>query len=505
MNHTSWKYYIIFLTIICVESYQHFCDGNGNCIVQHWNPIKDQYLAIKTQVKITSLTVVNSKFPDTYNDAVQFVSEMSDLKSLYIHNSSINNSSSLFEYVSSSNLPQLTKLDASKNNIKEITLSIISNQSKITQLTLLNLSHNQIEYIGKNVFSIANINELDLSFNRLKELWWPLTLERHSNLTILRLNDNQLQMINGNVFEGLVNLEYLSLNGNHLLQLPERVLMPLRSLLELDVSNNIILQRIEIMSRKLTMLNVSGNSLRMEHIVGIDRLTSLEILDVSRNPLGNMSNIYFKRLMSLRDLKMSSIAPIHVKEENLFNGLIALKYLDMRHNNLSSLESFSFETLPSLMLLQLDENLLKFVNITRIPPSVKYLGLDKNLFSCEYLSLLIAEIRTNKQKLYFSNMQPSIANYQVIQGISCYHEALIINKKCQNELQQYFYTWHTRVASILFLFLAVLYLLIIWKYKDIIHRIKDGEEERDLVEEDDSNSSISFESLLEKEKMNAFN
>ncbi len=106
--------------------------------------------------------------------------------------------------------------------------------SQLTNLTLLDLSNNQLKALPPELSQLTNLSVLHLSNNQLTVL--PSELSRLLNLTELYLSNNQLTVIPP-AFNQLTNLRRLYFRRNQLRVLPPE-LSHLTNLTDLDVSNN---------------------------------------------------------------------------------------------------------------------------------------------------------------------------------------------------------------------------------------------------------------------------
>lgn len=488
------------------------CPSYSTCILA--NVSKDDAI-LENIRKVTFLSVTESSFDETFLKSL-FFTEFDQLKTLKINNTtftSINIFRSLVQSIIESQ-SYLKVLDLSHNKgvnaITKRTFSKIINETAIkTQecyLFTLDLSNNQLNDVESGAFTIfESLETLDLSYNRIQNLRESLTERPLFNLKVLKLNNNLLKEISEETFKGLYNLEKLFLNNNFVKALPAPNLKPLKNLRVLDVSTN-HLQSLEILSPKLKTLNVAVNYLAIDRIRGLDRLTHLKSLNISYNPIGSITNETFRRLISLEELKMQSLTLLKLTYDDAFLPLINLKYFDIRNNQLTEIRNLALNKLTKLIMVQLDENRLSFINASDLPFSLRYVGLQGNLFQCEFLGKLLEHLRDNGVRLYFTNESSLFGLKFKVQGLQCLPKMENISGECSEDyLQLYFYTWHTKVSALVCLILAVTYVSILWKNKEAIRRFKDEEyEQEQLLEDEESFSGCSFnyDDLLEKEKSN---
>ncbi|XP_031635553.1 protein artichoke-like [Contarinia nasturtii] len=167
----------------------------------------------------------------------------------------------------------------------------------------------------------------------------------------------------------------------------------------------------------LRYLNISRNHLETTSKL-IDLLgVSIEKLDLSLNFVGKLQPSTFKKLAKLQHLNLS--------QTNLSNFGFStfyhqgnLKVLDLSFNHLQKLNfTLLLRNFKQLEILKLEGNELNEVDsVTRtIFPKLKYLGISKNRFGCEYLAGFLTQWRD--LRLFHS---PSDRTH--IDGVDCYHE-----------------------------------------------------------------------------------
>jgi len=106
-------------------------------------------------------------------------------------------------------------------NLKNVDIKDIVNQIlEIETLKYLYLNNVNICFEDRLFFKCQNLQSLDLSSNRLKEL--PKELFELKNLQYLNLSGNELNELPKELFE-LKNLQYLNLSGNELNELPKEL------------------------------------------------------------------------------------------------------------------------------------------------------------------------------------------------------------------------------------------------------------------------------------------
>ncbi|XP_028586762.2 transforming growth factor beta activator LRRC33 [Podarcis muralis] len=316
------------------------------------------------------------------------------------------------------NLPKLQHLDLQHNYIFEIEtgafdglrwlqqLNLAYNyipcmvEFDLTQLRMLNVSNNQIEwFLAAENDAAFELETLDLSYNQL--LFFPL-LPKQNKLRTLLLMHNQLNFYN-NIFndsEGTVqllfldgnitnittldlwaenhhsnlsSLQFLDMSWNQLWYLPERFFEGMSSLAHLNLNHNCLetlqIQESDLLST-LVDLDLSYNQLQdlqmnLDHRSSLANLRTLSLstnrlrglpakifthttkittLDLSKNPIklcashaaGSSSCIDISNAGSIRNLFLSG-CDLEILDTHIFQGT-SIAHLDLSDNPRSLLD-----------------------------------------------------------------------------------------------------------------------------------------------------------------------
>lgn len=196
-------------------------------------------------------------------------------------------------------LTQLTELNLSKNQLTEI-----NGLDKLVSLIRLDLSENQItEISGLN--SLSKLSKLDISNNLITEL---KGLDNLSNLLELNCLSNKIEDIKG--LQALIKLVDLNLSFNKISEIKG-----------LENNNNII------------TLNLGSN--KIKRISGIQKLKQLSHLYLWNN---NIADIYeLKDLIQLNELTLNR--NILTKIDNLEN-LVNLERINLTENKIEEFPPF---------------------------------------------------------------------------------------------------------------------------------------------------------------------
>ncbi|XP_056140982.1 transforming growth factor beta activator LRRC32 isoform X2 [Lampris incognitus] len=232
-------------------------------------------------------------------------------------------------------LDYLTELDLSKNSITCIT------DFNLSHLKWLNLSKNSLETFQTiDSEHLYELLYLDLSENKMP--YFPV-LPKRNKLEYLDVSRNHLRSVNNT---GTVE-ELANFRGTILAHTPFRLItryQDFSSLIYLDLSYNQIksIPQTFICSMvMLEVLNVSRNCIESFFVNHEDILQNLKILDLSYNSLQNLS-FGEKTLQSLKELFLQG-------------------------NTLTTINPQTFQRLPGLRSLQLQQNNLKICIPQQIP------------------------------------------------------------------------------------------------------------------------------------------
>jgi Leucine-rich repeat (LRR) protein len=174
----------------------------------------------------------------------------------------------------------LARLDLSHNLLTNIPHEMNQN----TSLTALKLSHNRLEYPDDfvAVFDLTSLATIDLSNNSISGDLSPRVMHLQT-LVELKLSENSLAAVPEELGECAL-LESLHLNNNQLRTLPQS-LANLQNLHTLNAGSNQLVSVPQMNMHRLKLLDLSCNSLTDGAIGGLDKLSSLTVLDLHENRL----------------------------------------------------------------------------------------------------------------------------------------------------------------------------------------------------------------------------
>ncbi|KAL5548579.1 hypothetical protein UlMin_003810 [Ulmus minor] len=238
---------------------------------------------------------------------------------------------------------------------------------KLERLSELDLSSNKYLSLSSNNFtkytSPHNLYSLTMSSCNVSE--FPYSLRTVVNLSSLDLSNNQIK---GNVPEWLSNVGKDSL---YLLDLSHNLLtnivqIPWKNLLILDLRSNLLQGPLPIPPLNTNVFSFSNNQLTGEIPSLICNMSSLQVLDLSKNRfhgtlspcIGNLqknSTFAEENSNSLRLLNLNG----NQLEESLPQTLLnckSLQVLDLGNNQINDTFPYWLESLPILQVLILKSN-----------------------------------------------------------------------------------------------------------------------------------------------------
>lgn len=309
---------------------------------------------------------------------------------------------------------ELEWLDASQNNIQNLSINSFANTPS---LIYLYLSRNRISTLNSHLFdSLTDLQVLDLSHNNLKDVVDNSLFTKLSALKFLLLNNNnklnefranlahsedliKLDLSNNQIKQwtfflsssGKVNLDFSNaikmkheIDGNHVTTL--KLIAPMSSVR----ANYNHYKYIEINPNiKIISLELKGNDLI--DISNITRVPSIQHLDLSENPLMELKKNTFENMTELRYLGLRKT--LVTLKTNFFSPLHKLNFLDISENKISSLDFKLFRNMFNLKNLQLEKNLISkienYEDTKEILPKLETIAFAGNPLECQYLMFLI--------------------------------------------------------------------------------------------------------------------
>ncbi|KAG8223015.1 hypothetical protein J437_LFUL000723 [Ladona fulva] len=259
---------------------------------------------------------------------------------------------------SAADLPRLTHLDLSENNLWSLPPGVFC---PLPLLKALNLTKNRLRDVTPFHFTApdgasstsgglhdtphcgARLQVLDLSNNSVESL--PAgALSGLTRLRELRLEGNALSFVADGAFQGLTSLAVLRLSHNRLSSLPPELFASSRDLREIHLSNNsvsVLAPGLLAGLERLQLLDLSQNELTSDWVNGatLAGLVRLVVLDISHNRLGpRIDAAVFRDLYSLQILRLSDNI-IEALPEAAFSALANLHTLVLSRNRLTAVKA----------------------------------------------------------------------------------------------------------------------------------------------------------------------
>lgn len=304
------------------------------------------------------------------------------------------------------NISGLDKLDLSGNPLHIIEPGIFD---PLTSLKHLMLNNCNLTHISSVAFtSLGHLTILELGGNSLKShVDWTLILGNLGRLEHLELRQSGVSNLPENVFFNNTWLRSLVLAENELSDLDVATTLG-HNLVHLDFLDlsychlkGPLSEDAFANATKLRTLILSGNPLSAADLAvalspllklvklslrdcGLTRLpantfhkfTSLQELDISRNPLNNAFTALLSPLESLEHLDMGYSNLQRISRQT-FSKMSALKTLILSGNKLKSLESGLFQNLTRLEVLELNNCGLSRLNDTVFYDNFTYPDLEE--------------------------------------------------------------------------------------------------------------------------------
>ncbi|OCT64459.1 protein flightless-1 homolog [Xenopus laevis] len=214
--------------------------------------------------------------------------------------------------------------------------------------------------IPDDIFQLDELSVLDLSHNQLSEC--PRELENAKNMLVLNLSHNSIDNIPNQLFINLTDLLYLDLSDNKLDSLPPQMrrLVHLQTLI---LNNNPLLhaqlRQLPAMTALETLHLRNTQRTQSNLPTSLEVLTNLSDVDLSMNELTRIPEC----LYTLPNLKRLNLSSNQISEISLcIDQWAQLETLNLARNQLTSLPS-AICKLAKLKKLYLNSNKLDFDGI----------------------------------------------------------------------------------------------------------------------------------------------
>jgi len=188
-------------------------------------------------------------------------------------------------------------------NISSVSVETFAN---VSELEYLDLNYNYLKTLDINILkALPKLSHLYLKSNQISEII-PGTLEKNSFLEFLDLGQNIIEHLGSDVFNGLVILQYINLEYNKLQYLHPETFVGLPYFEGLGLSYNYDLQipinRHFISSHSIKYLAIAGCNVRSVSVESFANVSALNVLDLRVNNLKSLDIRILKELPQLSEL-----------------------------------------------------------------------------------------------------------------------------------------------------------------------------------------------------------
>uniref|UniRef100_A0A673INB6 Protein flightless-1 homolog n=1 Tax=Sinocyclocheilus rhinocerous TaxID=307959 RepID=A0A673INB6_9TELE len=277
-----------------------------------------------------------------------------------------------------SSLQKLEHLSVSHNSLT----TLHGELSSLPNLRAVVARANNLKNSGvpDDIFQLDDLSVLDLSYNQLTEI--PRDLENSRNMLVLNLSHNSIDNIPNQLFINLTDLLYLDLSDNNLDSLPPQM----RRLVHLQT---LILNNNPLMHAQLRQLPamVALQTLHLRNTqrtqnnmpTSLEGLTNLADVDLSCNDLSRVPEC----LYSLANLKRLNLSSNQISELSLcIDQWTKLETLNLSRNQLTSLPS-AICKLSKLKKLYVNSNKIDFdglpSGVGKLSNLVEFMAANNNL------------------------------------------------------------------------------------------------------------------------------
>ncbi|KAK4296125.1 hypothetical protein Pmani_031357 [Petrolisthes manimaculis] len=299
--------------------------------------------------------------------------------------------------------PELMNCHARNNSLSRLAPGLFRG---LVHLVELDLAYNdlQAEWLTASIFQgLIRLMVLDLSHNKISELS-PQVFRDLYGVQVLRLAHNQLHTIPAEAFSACVNLHTLDLSYNLLTSIPDRAFQGVNVLSFLALDNNKI-SRVDVASlanlTSLADLNLNGNLLSVVP-EDVGHLKFLKTLDLGENQIISLNNMPVRGLQFLYGLRLVNNRISGNISKDTFRDIPSLKILNLAKNNITHIESGTFDHNTNLQAVRLDANqLTSIMGLFNSLPNLEWLNVSDNhieMFDYDFIpvSLLWLDLHRNK-------------------------------------------------------------------------------------------------------------
>ncbi|KAM9350633.1 toll-like receptor 9 [Symphorus nematophorus] len=243
-------------------------------------------------------------------------------------------------------LPKLKNLKLGYNNLTAIPKGLPSS------LEGLDLRENTITEVLEGAFSnLPLLKNLNLEWNCQR-------CDHAARPCFPCPGDLPLQLHTNSFYAENSSITYLSLRGNSLRTFPDGIFQPLKNLKRLDLSDNLLAYAIQNGTFFAELKGLTWISL----IYNYEKLVTFQTLDLSPH-IGNISGLQHLLLSGTFFHKLSD------QSLNVLSKLQNLTKLELRMNFINAFNLTALKQIPSLINIDLSQNMLNFLPCCSSPSS----------------------------------------------------------------------------------------------------------------------------------------
>ncbi|CAI2357419.1 unnamed protein product [Caenorhabditis sp. 36 PRJEB53466] len=203
-------------------------------------------------------------------------------------------------------------------------------------ISILDISYNQVRFADSDVFTpFTNLTKLNLAHNNLQTIKKPVFESVKKTLHRLDLSYNRIKVLPDNVFEGLTNLKVLVLDGNPIKVWRKEIFTGLDSLEELSLDNcNLDDLPADLFEFLPKLVGVSLRQNPLEEIpTVVANLKTLKDVDMSETNITEIRDHAFAGDSDLEEIILEKMPYLSVIRDCGFCGLPKLKILYLNDNS----------------------------------------------------------------------------------------------------------------------------------------------------------------------------
>ncbi|XP_049608707.1 leucine-rich repeat-containing G-protein coupled receptor 6 [Syngnathus scovelli] len=256
-------------------------------------------------------------------------------------------------------LPSLQAMTLALNQITHIPDDAFAN---LSALVVLHLHNNRIQMMGMRCFQgLHSLETLDLNYNELQE--FPVAIRTLSKLQELGFHNNNIKAIPERAFVGNPHLQTIHFYENPIQFVGKSAFQFLPKLHTLSLNGATLIQNFPDLkgTTSLEVLTLTQAGLSTLPLDLCEQLPRLRVLELSSNQIERLPSFYHCSALQEIGLQHNQITRL---ESSTFQQLASLKTLDLSWNKIDWIHEDAFASLHSLVKLDLSENRLSLVPST---------------------------------------------------------------------------------------------------------------------------------------------